>query len=454
MFGFREYLRAVATNAGVALHVFHAKPFPIERVRGDLPQLLTSFSFSLLASVCLAVSESWPVGEFNPYELSWILATELIFLAAMAVGVLIVGRGQRFAPVVVVANLVAAFGAFLYLAATLVAPGNIVVAAIVSVVFLLVAPAAAILRGLGSRSFPGALAGLPAFGLNTALIALFTFMVPPSALFFPATLDADAETDPAPLDMESLYYQQPSLMQTEIDGLEAGKAGTPELFAVLGAGYAYESVFLSEIDKVEALLGETHGAGGRIIALANSRTEPERLPMLNHHNLRDALVAVGERMNPDEDVALLFLTSHGSVDRFSLGFWEAGLDGLSATELSDMLDASGIGNVVVVVSACHSGSFIDELAAPNRLIIAAAAEDRSSFGCSDGRDWTDFGRAYFDIALRETPDFRRAFARAAEIVEGWEREQGQRASLPQIAEGAEIGVTLDRLSATRLVRAD
>ncbi len=47
-----------------------------------------------------------------------------------------------------------------------------------------------------------------------------------------------------------------------------------------------------------------------------------------------------------------------------------------------MIDESGLTNLIVVVQACYSGSFVDNLAAPDRMVITAAAADRTSFGCA------------------------------------------------------------------------
>ena len=90
---------------------------------------------------------------------------------------------------------------------------------------------------------------------------------------------------------------------------------------------------------------------------------------------------------------------------------------------------------MLVVSACHSGSFIPTLASPTTLVIAAARADRSSFGCEDRRRWTYFGDAYFNKALREETSFRQAFARARRLITLWETRDGLMPSLPQIAGG-------------------
>src|SRR5207344_2149888 len=113
------------------------------------------------------------------------------------------------------------------------------------------------------------------------------------------------------------------------------------------------------------------------------------------------LARVAEVMDPDEDILFLFLTSHGSKDHhFTLEFGRMAFKTLDPPTLRRLLDESGIKRRVIVVSACYSGGFIDALKDDNSLVITAAAADRSSFGCSDKADFTYFGKAYFDEALR------------------------------------------------------
>jgi hypothetical protein len=106
-----------------------------------------------------------------------------------------------------------------------------------------------------------------------------------------------------------------------------------------------------------------------------------------------------------------------------------------------MLDRSGIRNRVVVISACHSGSFIQTLADQRTLVIAAARADRSSFGCADKRKWTYFGDAYFNRALRRERSFRKAFERARKLVERWEARERLVPSLPQMLGGEALIMT-------------
>lgn len=258
--------------------------------------------------------------------------------------------------------------------------------------------------------------------------------------------DAAWAEDYTPVDVEALYAAQDRLMAAQVAALEPQTPGIPDVLALALGGTSDQSVFQSEVDNVAAILDVQYGAGKRTLRLANSRTHPTRYPLANKANLARALREIGARQGP-EDMAFLFLTSHGREDVFSLNFHEAGTTDLTAAELARMLDDSGIGPAVIVVSACFSGSFIDDIAAPDRLVITAARGDRTSFGCRDGAVWTEFGESFFDQGLRAEPDPRRAFAVATADVARKEAADGLTPSLPQIREGAEIGAALDRVLA-------
>lgn len=276
--------------------------------------------------------------------------------------------------------------------------------------------------------------------LGTKEVALRWFSVE-ELYVFPQTAMSDTYTV---VDVEGLYAAQDRLMGEQVAALVPQVPGQTDVFALALGGTEDQSVFLTEVESVAAILDAQYGSGPRTLKLANSHDHPTRYPMANRANLARALKEIGARQGA-EDLAFLFLTSHGKEDLFSLDFHEAGTKDLTAAEFAQMLDESGIGPAVIVVSACHSGSFIDDIEAPDRLVITAARGDRTSFGCRDGAEWTEFGESFFDKALRADPDPRNAFAVAVEDVARKEAADGLTPSLPQISEGDEIGAVLDRV---------
>src|SRR5215216_4018860 len=154
-------------------------------------------------------------------------------------------------------------------------------------------------------------------------------------------------------------------------------------------------------------------------------------------DLLAAADAVGRVLDPEEDVAVLVLTSHGSPEGLGI---VAGRDQrlLSPGVARALLDRTRARHRVLIISACYSGVFARALADPRTLVITAAAPDRPSFGCEDGATWTYFGDAFFNRALRGSRNLDEAFCRARDIVTRRERNEGFEPSRPQIAGGSEV----------------
>jgi hypothetical protein len=100
---------------------------------------------------------------------------------------------------------------------------------------------------------------------------------------------------------------------------------------------------------------------------------------------------------------------------------------------------------VIVISSCYSGSFVPALQDENTLIITASAADRQSFGCSSESDYTYFGRAFFDQAMREQTSIQGAFNQAKDTVAKWENAQGFEPSEPQWSIGKNMQFMLPQL---------
>lgn len=262
------------------------------------------------------------------------------------------------------------------------------------------------------------------------------------------------ESEAPKVDVEALYYAQPQRLAAATSGLLPQRPGVVDLYLVGFGGWASQDVFLREVTAVQKLFDERFDSAGRSLVLLNNPATTGSLPLANAHNLREALKVVAARMDAEEDVLFLFLTSHGSEDhRLSVNFWPLGLNDVTPAQLRGLLDESGIRNRVVVVSACYSGGFIDDLRDKRTLVITAAARDRQSFGCGHHNDFTWFGKAYFDEALREQYDFVAGFTQAAQRLAEREKAESEEPSLPQMAEGAAIRPVLKALEARLRERA-
>jgi hypothetical protein len=159
--------------------------------------------------------------------------------------------------------------------------------------------------------------------------------------------------------------------------------------------------------------------------------------------IRAALAGIGDAMDPDEDVLLLYATTHGSEDAWLLLRRDEGPDRrLDAALLRAALDEAGIRHRVLALSACYSGGLAPELLTANTLFLAAARADRPSFGCGDDSAATFFGRAWLVDGMNSTVDFAEAFHRARAAIGMREAAGDYLPSKPQIRQGARIGATL------------
>jgi hypothetical protein len=237
---------------------------------------------------------------------------------------------------------------------------------------------------------------------------------------------------------DGLVGRQAQLVDRTLQEILPTSVDRANLYFVGFAGFGREAVFKREVLAVRQLFDERFETKGRSIALINHPSTSGVIPLATITNLERVLQSVGGLMDPQRDTLFLFLTSHGDEGRVAVQMPGISTRQLTPERLKDMLDRAGIARRVIVVSACHAGSFLPALAGPTSLVITAARADRSSFGCEDRRRWTYFGDAYFNRALRTETSFRKAFERAKRLIALWEVRDGLGRSLPQLAGGEEL----------------
>ncbi len=239
---------------------------------------------------------------------------------------------------------------------------------------------------------------------------------------------------------ENVLYQQPEILSRALNKIAHGDENRAELYFVGFAGYSSQDVFMREVKSVSALINKRFDSAPRSVALINNPNTVTTHPFATLTALERTFKVMGERMNLEDDVLFLFMTSHGSENppELSTELWPFHLNAITPQSLRAALDKSGIKNRVIVVSSCYSGGFIQPLADENTLIISASLPDRSSYGCSHENDWTFFGQAYFHEALRQTFSFEEAFKMAEKNIAEREKAAGYKPSKPQIAMGKNI----------------
>ena len=264
----------------------------------------------------------------------------------------------------------------------------------------------------------------------------------------PDTAIAATDPDyPSPAS-EEVLIKQPELLYDALNDLEEASPGKTDLYFVGFAPYAAEDVFRKDMDVARELFESRFDTDGRSVVLINNPRTVLDQPLATVSNLRATLSVVGDLIDQDQDVVMVYLTSHGTRDhRLSVEFPPLELDSLTPDALKQMLDDAGIKWRIIVVSACYSGGFIDPLKNDYTLIMTASSADRTSFGCGAASDATYFGDALFQHALRFEDSFVKAFQIARDRIAERERAEHRRPSQPQLYVGTEMAAKLPQLEA-------
>jgi hypothetical protein len=301
----------------------------------------------------------------------------------------------------------------------------------------------AVLEGLGARG-RFRLAGRVA-ALWIALAVAYA-LVPHVPVFLAADYDmrnvnmwellrARSSDDGSPhalrIDVAEAAQSQSALLQAQISRLAPQRQGVTDIYTIAVAGWAEQDVFAKELGGALASIGAVLPIKDRIVRLINNRQTVGTVPLADHRNFAAAVHAVGVVMDKNEDILLLFMTSHGNDHGFGLQLPGRGPTELTPAELAATLDKEGIKNRVVIVSACFSGIFLPPLKNDDSIVLTAADARSTSFGCAPGRDWTYFGDALFRQGLQPGTDFEHAFEHARILIHGWELMDGMAPSNPQ-----------------------
>jgi Peptidase C13 family len=218
----------------------------------------------------------------------------------------------------------------------------------------------------------------------------------------------------------------------------AARAAEPRVAVVAFGLFGDQSVFESEANGAARIVADRFGGGAgtgqtTVIVRANTKSRSDATVAM----LATALDAAAKDIDAENDILALILTSHGS--RTGLAVRAEGRDDVLWPQiLAAMLDHAGVRHRIVIISACYAGVFIPVLANPDTLVITAADADHPSFGCQDGAQWTYFGDAFFNIALRRATNLKEAFDQARSLVRERELRNGFDPSNPQMAGGEHV----------------
>jgi len=293
-----------------------------------------------------------------------------------------------------------------------------------------------------------------AFGAGVALAAWLPVGHLPDAAIAPSatTVQTELPVEPAAVSddwpasapsPEQVLYAQPQMVRDALARLTPRVEGKPNLYLLAFAGDGGEDVFRNEAEYAARLFGSRFGPTVHSLVLENNPATLSTHPLASWSNLEAALDGMQQVMQPNQDILLLYVTSHGGEDHTLLVDMDPlPLDQIGAQDLADILAARHFKWKVVVVNACYSGGFVPPLRGPGTLVLTAARSDRSSFGCGSDSDITYFGKAWLVDALNHTDNFVDAFKRARSDIAGWEKQDELTPSEPQIDVGSGITAQL------------
>jgi len=224
-------------------------------------------------------------------------------------------------------------------------------------------------------------------------------------------------------------------LEAALAALQPQRPGTPDAY-VISVALDSDPVFAREAREAGRVLSARYAAAGRTLTLAGPDGRADDLPQGSISALLLAIAHVGTLMDGREDVLVLYTTSHGAEIGLAYHYGDTGYGVLAPARLKAALEEAGIARRVLILSACYSGVFVPVLASENTAILTAAASTRSSFGCVAENDWTFFGDALINRALRQPVGLEEAARLAGRSVAEWEAKARFLASLPQTSIGA------------------
>jgi hypothetical protein len=195
-----------------------------------------------------------------------------------------------------------------------------------------------------------ALAGQQQFRATIALVSVaIVFVALTSTLYVHPTLwtapDPESAENSATSrnNAEELLISQPARIGAQLAHVIPAATTNPSVYFVGFAGVGRQRVFAEEIKLAARQVAAHYGSSDRTVLLLNDRRDVDSYPLATVTGLKLALKGVAARMNLDQDVLFLALSSHGSAQpSISVSNGYLPLRDLSGADLADALRGSGI----------------------------------------------------------------------------------------------------------------
>jgi hypothetical protein len=213
---------------------------------------------------------------------------------------------------------------------------------------------------------------------------------------------------------------------------------------LLYIGLALYSEQWSENDVVE-LADKLRSASQYHVVpmIASNFISPQRAyPLATDTTIATLVNTAAAQAGPD-DIVFVDISTHGARLALARRIDSSPPTLMSSRELADKLAPLAAHRSIIVISACFSGSLIDDLQAPGRIVVTAARADRTSFGCAAGNRHTFFGEAELDAFGEPDRSLRQVFSVIRDDVAHMEQAKRYRPSEPQVSVGADAADLYD-----------
>lgn len=160
-------------------------------------------------------------------------------------------------------------------------------------------------------------------------------------------------------------------------------------------------------------------------------------PFANFASIDQTVTDISAQLR-DDDVVVVMLSDHGHKNMISVEIADQKFGPVFSNHLQTALAPLKKYKTVVLISACHSGSFIEHLKNPKRIILTAAAAENVSYGCQPLANNTFFIDAMFAEALDPDHSLQVLFDATKVRISRREFDEKLKSSEPQIHVGEDM----------------
>lgn len=216
--------------------------------------------------------------------------------------------------------------------------------------------------------------------------------------------------------------RQVDVLSKQLAALAPQRPGVVDTY-VLSMSLFDDPVFEHEASEAAAILARRFDAQDRTVVLSvgEGRGAPRTLAAPHPNNIGAVISKFSKLIDRKEDLVVIFLTSHGAPDGAAAIQERPRMFGAFRPQhMREILEQANIPTRMVIVSACFSGAFVPMLQGSGSVVLTAASAERTSFGCQPENEWTYFGDALFNRAMRGGAPTLDAFDEAAGTIRKWE----------------------------------